>query len=385
MLQSSTTPTSLASLPDLVLDEIPPLLYRSDPKALLALTLTCSSLFARIARDYNLWYRVYFGSIESIDPEIRKIVGTWDYTDHSREVGSGRLVRSVWFRCAVIALMQGRCQVFYNCWPEDVKRMGNGGISQERHRWLNARKVLPPAPDTPWTRQVWDHDEWLMDAGEFSFVDQFEKYAETTLKWIPRHDIAFFGWADEISKFSVVNQLITDPAYDVPEGVPKLGHRVRLGDVITTAAGIRGLGKFFVLPSTVIPDDRWDGLLPSDASRPRFVAVQSPAHEERAAVPKCCAPPTFPFSYYINTTTMNGVISLKRQTNEKLAICGFLGGERVDERGGYCGENHWGEIGEGQDQGEGVSFGKHVLVLGEDFSVSVGAVEDEGVGGTRDG
>ncbi|KAJ3258597.1 hypothetical protein HK104_006978, partial [Borealophlyctis nickersoniae] len=85
-----TTPISLASLPDLVLDEIPPLLWR-DPKALLALTLTCSSLFARIARDYSLWNRVYFGAVESIDPEIRKFVWTWDYTDHDREVGSGRL------------------------------------------------------------------------------------------------------------------------------------------------------------------------------------------------------------------------------------------------------------------------------------------------------
>ncbi|KAJ3267513.1 hypothetical protein HK104_005811 [Borealophlyctis nickersoniae] len=302
MLQSSTTPLSLASLPDLVLDEIPPLLQYSDPKALLALTLTCSSLFARIARDFHLWHRVYFGAIESIDPEIHKIVWTWDYTDYSREVGSGRLVRNVWFRCAVIALMQGRCQVFYIHWPEDAKGMENGGITQDCARWSADGEALPPALDTPWTRQVWDHDEWLVDAGEFSIVDQFEKYANnkgrTTLKWVPRHDIAFFGWADEIRKFSVVNKLISDPAYDVPEGVPKLGHRVRFGDVITTAAGLRGLGKFFVLPSTVLPDDRWDGLLPSDASRPRFVAVQSPAHEERAAVPKCCAPPTFPFSYY---------------------------------------------------------------------------------------
>ncbi|KAJ3250225.1 hypothetical protein HK104_007488 [Borealophlyctis nickersoniae] len=282
MFQSSTTPISLASLPDLVLDEIPPLLHHSDPKALLALTLTCSSLFARIARDFRLWYRVYFGAIESIDPEIRKIVWTRDYTDHSREVGSGVL-----YWLAERGEVDGKRRDHTRVLPL-VGRQDKNGPSSPR--------------DTPWTRQVWNHDEWLLDAGEFSIVDQLEKYAEnkggTTLKWIPRHDIAFFGWADSLSKFSLVNELITDPAYEVPEGVPKLGHRVRFGDVIATAAGIRGLGKFFVLPSSVIPDDRWDELLPSDASRPRFVAVQSPRHEECAAVPKCCAPPTFPFSYY---------------------------------------------------------------------------------------
>ncbi|KAJ3277470.1 hypothetical protein HK104_003265, partial [Borealophlyctis nickersoniae] len=168
-------------------------------------------------------------------------------------------------------------------------------------------EVLPPLKDTPWTRQVWDHDEWLEDAGEFSIVDPFEKEAEkngptTTLKWVPRHDIAFFGFASHINNWSLVNELITDPAYDVVEGVPKLGHRVHFGDIINTAAGRFGCGYFFVLPSTVIPDDRWDGVLPSDASRPRFVAVQAPEcpYDRSHAVPKCCAPPTFPFSYYSN-------------------------------------------------------------------------------------
>ncbi|KAJ3299174.1 hypothetical protein HK104_009778 [Borealophlyctis nickersoniae] len=279
MLQSSTTPISLASLPNLVLDEIPPLLYRTDPKGLLALTLTCSSLFARIARDFRLWHRVYFEAVESIDPETRKIFYDVDYTDHSRQVGSGRLVVQMW---------SGR---------ETAGSHNSGGRTTGIvHSHSKA------APDTPWTRQVWDHDEWLVDAGEFSVVDQFEKYAEenggTTLKWIPRHDIAFFGWDNDIRQSSLVNELMTDPAYDVPEGVPKLGHRVRFGDVIDTAGSYQGHGKFFVLPSTVIPGDRWDGLLPSDASRPRFVAVQSPYHDEQASVPKCCAPPTFPFSYY---------------------------------------------------------------------------------------
>ncbi|KAJ3050812.1 hypothetical protein HK097_008189 [Rhizophlyctis rosea] len=88
-----------------------------DIKPTLRLALSCSSTFATIAIDAPLWRSldIHNEEIEGFCGEPWKITDCPDlvalltipnYTDQSRKIGTGRMQRSLWFRCATMIAMQ---------------------------------------------------------------------------------------------------------------------------------------------------------------------------------------------------------------------------------------------------------------------------------------
>ncbi|KAJ3026807.1 hypothetical protein HDV00_011587 [Rhizophlyctis rosea] len=281
------TAPNISTIPEHITSTIAHFLF-PDIKSTLRYALTNADNFAIIARDASLWRALYIQN-EKVGPsfahagpwtitqcpELVKALNDPTYTDHSRKIGSGRMLRSVWFRCCMLMAM-GMTTDVYCVWEF---------FERNPEEPCPSKGVSPNLVDDDVVSKIVEGGQW--DSDVVPITDDGD------IKISLEHSVAYCRYGDEAEEADEDFAKFIDQSGG-PD-CPNVGEDMKFGDWIECNEW-RGQGKYYVTLASAV------GGLQGKAT---YAVIDAPwGFSEYRAAPAEFAPPTFPFSYHMNDQTV---------------------------------------------------------------------------------